>query len=248
MKAIQDLNHEHEAILRIISVLEALTDDLRLGPSSVTHDLREAIRFVRGFSDECHHGKEEKLLFPLIAGKNEALSNMPIRILRSEHDAGRTLIEELEEAVNGIEAGDAEAATRAARAIALYTRMLRKHIEKEENIVFPLAQMLISQEEADRLAEQFDEVEEEMGPNAHETFEAILESLEARRQTVPRLNAGWHMQHPMPSHPTLDQRITWHLEHQKQCACRQMPAGIKAEIEKRSVGVTDSGVGRDTVR
>jgi hemerythrin-like domain-containing protein len=233
MKAFEDLSHEHELIRRMISVMEALSAELQAGTPGIAGDLREAIRFVRGFADKCHHGKEEKLLFPLIASKNQTVASMPVRILTSEHDAGRTLIRELEDALMAIEAGDATALAKAAQALTLYTRMLRKHIDKEEDVVFPLARTLISEEEADLLAEQFEAVEEEMGPAAHETFRAILESLEAKRGRAPRLNAAWHSAHRMPKNPTLDQRIEWHLEHEQNCSCRPMPQQLRAEIEKR---------------
>jgi hypothetical protein len=52
--------------------------------------------------------------------------------------------------------------------------------------------------------------------------------------TKPRLNKQWHEAHRMPQRATLDQRVTWHQEHLKHCACRtDLPAGIAAEIEKR---------------
>jgi hemerythrin-like domain-containing protein len=227
MKAFEDLSHEHELIRRMISVMEALSAELRAGTPGIGGDLKEAIRFVRGFADKCHHGKEEKLFFPLIASKNQTVANMPVRILTSEHDAGRTLIKELEDALTAFEAGDAAASARAAQALTLYTRMLRKHIDKEESIVFPLARTLISGEEADLLAEQFEAVEEEMGPTAHETFRGTLESLEAKHRRS-RLNAAWHNDNPMPNSPTREQRIEWHLEHQKRCACSPMPAALRS--------------------
>jgi hemerythrin-like domain-containing protein len=235
MKAFEDLSHEHELIRRMISVMEALIVDLRSGTPGIADDLKEAIRFVRGFADKCHHGKEERLLFPLIASKNQTVANMPVRILTSEHDAGRTLIKDLEDAVTAMEAGDERASARAAQALTLYTRMLRKHIDKEEDVVFPLARTLITAEEADLLAEQFGAIEEEMGLTSHETFRGILESLEAKRPSVPRLNAAWHAANPMPKNPTQEQRIEWHLEHQKHCSCRPAPQRLQAEIERRRI-------------
>jgi hypothetical protein len=37
----------------------------------------------------------------------------------------------------------------------------------------------------------------------------------------------------MPKNPSLDERVLWHLEHQKACACRPIPEGVKKEIERR---------------
>jgi hypothetical protein len=43
------------------------------------------------------------------------------------------------------------------------------------------------------------------------------------------MNAGWHQNHRMPKHPTPEQRLDWHLEHEVHCACRPMPPGLKKE-------------------
>jgi hypothetical protein len=50
---------------------------------------------------------------------------------------------------------------------------------------------------------------------------------------VPRLNATWHQRHPMPKPATQKQRLAWHLAHAKHCACRPMPAGLRA-LAKRA--------------
>ncbi|RPH96231.1 hypothetical protein EHM69_02000 [candidate division KSB1 bacterium] len=48
-----------------------------------------------------------------------------------------------------------------------------------------------------------------------------------------RLNKEWHLANPMPKKATLEQRIAWHAEHVQNCACREMPPSIAAEIRKR---------------
>jgi hypothetical protein len=40
------------------------------------------------------------------------------------------------------------------------------------------------------------------------------------------LNREWHARHPMPTRPTREQRVAWHLAHQKQCGCRPIPKGL----------------------
>lgn len=48
-----------------------------------------------------------------------------------------------------------------------------------------------------------------------------------------KINAAWHLTHKMPRNATVDQRIEWHLEHQKQCTCRSIPDSLVILIEKR---------------
>lgn len=51
----------------------------------------------------------------------------------------------------------------------------------------------------------------------------------------PKLNAGWHLAHRMPPNATTEQRIAWHREHAKHCACRPIPEKLRAEMEKRGI-------------
>ncbi|MDP3940740.1 MAG: hypothetical protein Q8Q49_00360 [bacterium] len=47
-----------------------------------------------------------------------------------------------------------------------------------------------------------------------------------------KINAVWHKAHLMPKNPTLEQRITWHIEHTKECGCREIPPKLQEEIRK----------------
>lgn len=46
------------------------------------------------------------------------------------------------------------------------------------------------------------------------------------------LNKEWHLKNRMPKNPTTEERIKWHLEHQKNCTCFPFPKKLKEEMEK----------------
>ena len=46
------------------------------------------------------------------------------------------------------------------------------------------------------------------------------------------LNREWHRQYRMPPRATREQRIKWHVARALACACRPVPEGIKADVEK----------------
>nr|PZN50326.1 MAG: hypothetical protein DIU61_15375 [Bacteroidota bacterium] len=50
-----------------------------------------------------------------------------------------------------------------------------------------------------------------------------------------KTNREWHQRHRMPKNATLDERIQWHLEHQKHCSCRGIPEKLKEEMSKRGI-------------
>ncbi len=50
---------------------------------------------------------------------------------------------------------------------------------------------------------------------------------------MKKINEEWHKANRMPKNPTMEQRITWHLEHQKNCNCRDIPNTIKQAIQDK---------------
>jgi hypothetical protein len=52
-----------------------------------------------------------------------------------------------------------------------------------------------------------------------------------------KLNKEWHLSHRMLKNPTMEQRITWHIEHKKNCSCRDIPDKLKAEMKKRKINI-----------
>jgi hypothetical protein len=55
----------------------------------------------------------------------------------------------------------------------------------------------------------------------------------------PRLNKEWHEAHLMPKNPSLQQRIEWHLEHAKNCGCREIPGKLKEEMKKLKIKIPE---------
>jgi hypothetical protein len=51
----------------------------------------------------------------------------------------------------------------------------------------------------------------------------------------PGLNKEWHLAHPMPVRPTMEQRIKWHMEHVNHCDCRPIPEKLAEEMKKRGM-------------
>jgi hypothetical protein len=47
-----------------------------------------------------------------------------------------------------------------------------------------------------------------------------------------KINRAWHAANQMPKNATREQRIDWHARHAGACACREVPASLRAEIEK----------------
>ena len=51
-----------------------------------------------------------------------------------------------------------------------------------------------------------------------------------------KINAVWHARHRMPPRASQQQRMAWHLEHAKKCACRPIPQKLRARIRRLGRG------------
>ena len=116
--------------------------------SGVLDDLVDLRREIQG-EVLSHFREEEQALFPVL-GRHIDSASGPIAMLMEEHAIFRQLELQFEEAVAALEAGlmDGweEKVCEAGEAIA---GMLPEHIEKEESVLFPMAEGMLGEEEWD---------------------------------------------------------------------------------------------------
>ena len=178
-QAIDDLMHEHEAILFALKILGAFEQRLHAGVATEREDIAAFLGFLKEFADKCHHGKEEGILFPAMVAAGVPEQNGPVGALLDEHAQGREWIRTMEASLQP--ALDAAAFTRAAAA---YSALLQAHIRKENEMLFPMAEKLLSPEQLDALFEAFEAHEENViGAGRHEELHAMLKDLKAKYLT-----------------------------------------------------------------
>ena len=173
------LVHEHDLILQALDAIERKLTRLEAGGGGDRAYFEKAVEFLRTFADKCHHGKEEDLLFKAMVNKGFPLQGGPIAVMLSEHEAGRAFI-------RGIAAGAARLGTDPSGAKQVidngraYIQLLRGHIAKENQILFPMAERVLSPEDQALLAQAFDRFEaQETGAGVHEASVALLKELRA---------------------------------------------------------------------
>lgn len=49
------------------------------------------------------------------------------------------------------------------------------------------------------------------------------------------INKEWHLKNKMPKNAKLEERINWHLEHQKKCHCRPIPEKLLSEMKSKNI-------------
>lgn len=174
------LRAEHDNILAMIDVAESAARRLREGGAVEARLLSGLVEVFRLYADRRHHAKEEAFLFPALQRKGMPVDGGPIGVMLFEHDNGRAFVQEMADAACAYEGGEAGVAARWAAAARGFAQVLRAHIDKENNILFVLAERMLSAAEQDELAAAYAEVEAEHAATGEQArLEELMQSLRA---------------------------------------------------------------------
>jgi len=177
MKATQQLKDEHEGVKIMLNILEQVCQELEAGESLNKEHFDGILEFLRVFVDKCHHGKEEDLLFPALIAVGVPKEG-PIAVMLHEHELGRRYVKAMSEAYATYLAADKPTPKDIIQNGHGYISLLRDHIEKENNVLFVMADSCLSEKRQDELFEGFEKIEEErIGVGKHEQFHGLLEKL-----------------------------------------------------------------------
>ncbi len=182
MNGIELMVSEHKLIKRMLLVLRKASYKAVVASEIDYDDFAAMIDFIRNYADKHHHGKEEEYLFgEMVKYAGPAAEKLVTHGMLVEHDLGRLYIKGLEDALEAHKAGDREAILDIIGHGIGYTHLLNRHIDKEDQVVYPFAERTLSKElieNFDLKCEAFEENQEQMG--FQEKYEQLLITLEVR--------------------------------------------------------------------
>lgn len=177
MSATDVLKEEHRGIERMLAIVEAATRRLQAGGNVPAEVYLKAADFFKNFADGCHHAKEETRLFPAMERRGIPRMGGPVGVMLAEHEQGRAYVRKMAQAAERYSKGDPSAAADLVESGQGYVRLLSQHIAKEDGILFPMAEQVLSGAEQAQLSEEFDVIERER-PGEHEHYHHVLDELE----------------------------------------------------------------------
>ncbi|MFW9914111.1 MAG: hemerythrin domain-containing protein [Candidatus Thorarchaeota archaeon] len=181
MKATDELVKEHEAIKLMLSILEQVCLRIDQGEKIIPTTLDNIVEFIRVFADKCHHGKEEDLLFPAMVKMGIPQNGGPIGVMLSEHKMGRDFVKGMLTGIDYYKENKEGWSFLFSENARKYIQLLRQHIDKEDNILYPMANQRLSSEQQKELLRQFENVEVEIvGAGKHEEFHELLRQLKEK--------------------------------------------------------------------
>lgn len=155
MKATEILMQEHRLIERVLDCLEEaagrLEDEEEIDPGFFI----DAAEFIAGFADGGHHRKEEDILFVAMTARDMPADIGPVAVMLHEHEEGRRYTAGFRGAAEQMQNGNADASADVIRNAFDYVNLMREHILKEDNVLFPMAEQVIAEDEMQQVSQAF---------------------------------------------------------------------------------------------
>jgi hemerythrin-like domain-containing protein len=152
------LTNEHRLIVEVLDCLEEAADRLDSDEDVKPDFFIDAAEFVAGFADRCHHAKEEDILFVAMTARDMPQDSGPVAVMLQEHELGRAFTAGFRSAAEQMKSGDESAAADVVRNVYDYVNLLREHINKEDNVLFPMADQIIPPDTMETVSKEFDRV------------------------------------------------------------------------------------------
>lgn len=173
--ATQNLENDHEYILRLIDVMETITYQ----DCPDINDLETIVYLIKNYADGFHHEKEEHLLFPLMEQKGFSTSQGPLAVMLNEHTQGRNYVKGMVEGIDLYKSGNQQVISTIHENMRGYILLLRSHIAKENNVLFRMADKVLTETEQQDLLKEFSKIENShVCGNVLNSYIASIETLE----------------------------------------------------------------------
>lgn len=158
MTPTENLTKEHKEIIELLNIMNKIANKIKSQDVFYTNDVESIIDFLKFFIEKSHHQKEEvfypELEFAGIPKETESLS-----IMLYEHTLAKNYLKDIYSCVENCKIGNSFSGELLAESLNNYVLLIKNHINKEEEIIFPMADRELSEEKKKDIYRQFENIE-----------------------------------------------------------------------------------------
>lgn len=181
MKPTENLMHDHQVIEMMLGIMKIIAEKINKHHEPDLEEIEFIIDFLRVFADKYHHGKEEIIYFPELIEAGMSNVNSPVAVMLFEHEVGRGYIKDMASSVEGIKSGDRSAIDKLGESLLNYVDLLENHIQKENNMLFPLGNKILPVAKQEVLYKHFKVMEENViNHDLRKHYDELLHHLEKK--------------------------------------------------------------------
>ena len=161
MKPTEELMQEHIVINLMLSILLNISESIKSKNVFYTNDVEKIVDFFLNYVDKRHRTKEEKVFYQGLLSINTSIIHYPISSIIDEHSIGKRYLNEIICCVENCKIGNTFSYESIADCMKNYVLLIKDHIHKEENTLFPFANKALSDEMQSQISEEFKLIDDE---------------------------------------------------------------------------------------
>ena len=174
MNAIATLVEEHHLILRGLDLLTTAAERIVRNQHPPREFFEKAVSFTLNFTNRFHHYKEEIVMFGMLAQKHQGEIDAELERLRDQHHALHDYMNEISKSLDAYSANSQSEVRRLHRNLSDYIETLRRHVNAENTIFYPLVAKTLTEDEMQWLKEEFDTFAAKEGPDAMKLYDGLV--------------------------------------------------------------------------
>lgn len=176
MKATELLKEDHQLIERALAALATATLQLDRSEPVRAGFFLGMVEFLEGFVHALHYRREEGVLFAAMERAGAPRTAGPLGAVIREHEVSRATTRAIRAAAERWEASDDSAREDVANEARKYVSLLKQHIAREDQLIFPMAEDMIP--EGDHFQVLDDIMQLQSDGRGQEFFGALVAALE----------------------------------------------------------------------
>ncbi len=162
MQVTHELMNEHQLILKYLDLMERYIEfsQTNRDENLLLEKAQDFISFIQRFADTYHHAKEEYILFRYLEAPGVLTHCNPLPIMLSDHEQGRNYVQNMKDALENNNLDNL------CENMSAFSQHLKHHIFKEDNVLYPMAENGLSDDDKIALDNEYKQAEEKLNKQA----------------------------------------------------------------------------------
>jgi hemerythrin-like domain-containing protein len=188
MKPTENLNSEHKDILELLGIMSRISKNIISNEVFYTSDIEEIIDFLKHFIEKSHHKKEE-IFYPILSGVDNLKDKEELSVMLYEHVLSRNYLKDINSCVINCKIGNSFSQDLLAESMMKYVVLIKNHINKEEKIIFPMADKILNETQQREVFSQFEKIEHKIVEHDfHGHYHRLLDKLKSKYPDKERIS------------------------------------------------------------
>jgi hemerythrin-like domain-containing protein len=174
----ETLQKEHKVCYDVLDAAEREVAAMRRGDDTDLEKLDELVDFLHFYTRECHEPKEAQLLYSKLAQRGVSMDDGVMAEMSGDHESLSTRFESIERHLEKARASGTKPAAAFYNELEEYIAAMRRHMDVEEQTVFPMVNHVLTQRDLEELEQAYTSMEsQDIIAGVHEKYVDIARHL-----------------------------------------------------------------------